>query len=326
MKRLLFRLLLVLLTVVVVSTAVFHVFLGSSLIDALYFTVTTVTTVGYGDFNLRQAPSLLKAYGILLMLLGPCAIGLVLGFVTDRIITERLETFFGKRRKKMRDHIIVCGLGQLGYRIVSHLVKLGEQVIVIEVDESSRFINRVKRLGVEVITDNSSSSEVLESAFVDAAKAMVVATDDDLVNLQTTATARALRHDLHIVLRMFDQDFADRIEESFQIDTAFSSTAISAPAFALAAVDRQKSIVNSFYTNEQLMITVHFKVDSGSQLAGRTIGQLRNQHKLSVVTLRSSKDGVMDCPDDHLEVRVGDELTLVAARDNYRNFLAVAAG
>src|SRR5215468_8562982 len=97
-----------------------------SWLDALYFTVTTMTTVGYGDIALKDARDGVKLFGIFFM---PASAGLLaatFGILTDYLIKARLEQLFGPWRSRMRNHVILCGLGHVGIRILEQLRRLGE--------------------------------------------------------------------------------------------------------------------------------------------------------------------------------------------------------
>ena len=304
--------------VIIVSAAVFSATLDLSPLDALYFVVTTITTVGYGDFNLRDAPDALKLYGIVLMLMGSAFIGVFLGFITDRVVSFRIDDLMGKRRKKMTDHIIVCGLGQLGFRIAKQLTDLGHRVLAIECDSDSRFIRHARHLGIQVVEGDSDSSVALDEAFVSDARALVACTDDDLVNLKTTARARAIKPDIHIVLRMFDQDFADKIEDAFNIGTAFSSTAIAAPTFAMAAIDPGRNVISVFEAGGDTMLTIRTEVGDASRLAGMSVEDIRARHAVHPVSVEREGRVVAMGDAEAGGLRVGDLVTLVGIESGAR--------
>lgn len=99
------------------GTAVFHFGHGLSWLDSVYFVVTTMSTVGYGDISLGKAAPPLKVFGMFLMVAGPAAMAATFGLITDLLLRTRLRDMLGQRRRKaMRDHIVLCGLGNVGIR------------------------------------------------------------------------------------------------------------------------------------------------------------------------------------------------------------------
>jgi Trk K+ transport system NAD-binding subunit len=138
----------------------------------------------------------------------------------------------------LRDHVIVCGLGRIGYRIVSRLAASGYQVVVIERDPTSAFINRVAALRVPIIQGEASEAYTLNRAGVKHACAVIACIDGDLVNLEIALAARGENANIRVILRAFGEDFDQGFETSFGARTAFSASKLAAPTFAAAALSR----------------------------------------------------------------------------------------
>ncbi len=113
-----FALVAAILTVGATSTAVFVVSDHLPLLDAMYFTATTMATVGYGDINLLGAPDWLKIYDIGLMAVSAVLLASVLALITDMLVRTRIDRALGRFPRPDRDHVIVCGLGKAGSRIL----------------------------------------------------------------------------------------------------------------------------------------------------------------------------------------------------------------
>ena len=106
---------------------------GMSLLDALYFSTETVATVGYGDFNFIDQSPLLRIWAIFLMIAGVTTIAMLMAFLSDMLISRRLNDSIGRRRVRgMSGHVVVIGLGSFGIRVAAALVEAGKQVVVIE--------------------------------------------------------------------------------------------------------------------------------------------------------------------------------------------------
>jgi Trk K+ transport system NAD-binding subunit len=201
----------VLAAIIGLSAAVFDVFYDLSPGDAFYFTVTTVTTTGYGDINLLDASTALKVYGVALMLLGALTIAVLYALVTDAIVGARLARELGQPPRPSRDHVIVCGLGTVGFRVVERLAAQGVECVAIDRDDE-RFGDAARRLGAPVIQGDAANSATLRSLHVETARAVVAVTNDDVANLETAVAVRAIRPDMRIVARLFDPALADRVQ------------------------------------------------------------------------------------------------------------------
>ena len=211
-----------------------------------------MTTVGYGDIHLKDAAPGVKLFGIFLMLASAALLAATFGFITDYLLKMRLEQMLGLRRLRMKDHIVLCGLGHVGIRVLEQLRRLRRA-------GRRRRKERGGPLRGRGPGDGGAGDHCRRPpAVADGAgehprvRGIIVATDDDLVNLEVALDARAIRPDIRVVLRMFDHNLASKIRSGFGIKTTFSTSALAAPAFAMAAVE--PAVVGSFYVGEDLML------------------------------------------------------------------------
>lgn len=225
------KILLSLLTVITLaSTLVFHHALNIPAIDALYFVVTTITTVGYGDINLLAAAPAVKIYGTLLMFSGAALIASFYTLLTNFIVKARFAEFFAGARVKARDHIIVVGLGALGFRLLNELRNLGEKVVVVEKNPNAEFREALPKQ-IDVVSGDGSIAAVLARAGIERAKSVIAVTGNDITNLSVGLLAKSLNHHLRTTLRLFDPELAAKVQSDMKINAAMSASALAAPAF-----------------------------------------------------------------------------------------------
>jgi Trk K+ transport system NAD-binding subunit len=159
--------------------------------DALYLTVETMTTVGYGDFNFGGASHLLQVFGICLMLVGALSVAVIYAFITNIIISRRLEKALGRGRAgTIRGHVVLCGLGKIGTATMEGLLRAGRQVVVIERDEHNRFLPVARDRGVPVVIGDATVRTTLLQAGLGHAIAIAALTSDGVANLETVLSAR----------------------------------------------------------------------------------------------------------------------------------------
>jgi voltage-gated potassium channel len=111
------------------------------------------------------------------------------------------------------NHMVLIGLGHLGFRVVNRLRALGEEVVVIEVNPRSDLQQAIERLDVPLINDDASREVVLESAGVRRARTIILCTQNDSLNLEVALKARALKPDIEVVVRIFDDSFASSLQK-----------------------------------------------------------------------------------------------------------------
>jgi Trk K+ transport system NAD-binding subunit len=305
-------------SILAVAIWVFHTHLALSWLDAAYFAVTTMTTVGYGDFNLVHAPAAVKLFGMLLMFAGPAALAALFGIVTDSLLTSRLQVFLARlmvqRKRLMQNHIVICGLGNVGFRVLEYLKALDEPVMVVEKRRDNPFVDSARSLGVPVVFGDIRMSTILEQARVAAAKALVAVSDEDLANLEAGLSARSIKPDIRVVMRLFDPNLADKVRAGFQIQSAFSTSALAAPAFAMAAVDAE--VTGSFFIGEQLMLNVTLTIEADSPLVGEPIQTVKDSGPLSVLVHSTAGDGVPHYhPAGNRLLAEGDQVTVACLPD-----------
>lgn len=183
--------------------------------------------------------------------------------------------------KTYSDHIILVGFGRLGYRTFLLLRKLGQPVVVIERDEKNEFLEELRRDGSPLLLGDARREALLEDANVAKARSIVLATDDDMANLEIALDARKISPEIRVVVRMFDQNVADKMGDGFNIHIAMSQSAISAPTFAVSAIE--SSIVNSVIVDDRLIVMQRWLVRDSGPLAGRAIRDLIEDEHISVV-------------------------------------------
>ena len=203
-----------------------------------------------------------------------------------------------------KDHVVVVGLGRLGYRCWRLLDQLGVDVVVIERDTNAQFLEEVRREGAALLVGDGRSDQLLESANVAKARSIVLATNDDLANLEMALDARRMNPQISVILRLFDQGLANKVSGAFEIHTAMSQSALAAPAFAMAAFDA--SIITSFVVDGQLFVMQRWRVGAGSPIAGRSLGAIRRELGFGVVQLTRAGGSGLALPSDDVVLAAGD--------------------
>ncbi len=313
------------------SLLIFSVLLsvGTLSLHALYRYPDTGQPLGWAE-SLHAALKLIFLETVLPFPDGPLLLQILftvvpfvgLAVVADSILRFGVALFNRRERKEAwqvavastyRDHVVVCGLGKVGYRVVKELLRLGEEVVGIEKAGQSPFLAKLDQLGVPVLRGDARQREMLEKAGVRVASAIVACTQDDLTNLDIALDARELQPGIKVVMRMFDARLAERVRRGFGIHTAFSTSALAAPVFAAAATRAQ--IDHSFYVDDVLMNTARVTVRGGSALDGRTIAAVEELLNISIVMYKGA--GGLDLhPAGGIVLHAGDYLVVFATLES----------
>jgi Trk K+ transport system NAD-binding subunit len=309
----------ILLVVVIASTLVFHYGLKNhSLADGLYRTISLIATgADMGGRELDQPWH--KVFVSLLRLFGAALIAAFTAIFTNYLLRARLGGALEVRRIPERGHIIVCGLGNVGFRVVEELLRNDQQVVVIERSQDSRFIATARRLGVAVIVGDASVPEVLRQAHAADARAVVAATSNELLNLEVALLARELNPHQRVVLRMTDPQLAQTLRETANIRLALALPSLAAPAFVAALFgDRVQSV---FLVEGKLLAAVELAVQEGdAYLDGQSVRALAvDYHLLPVCLVSTDKQIKMDPLLARLQP--GDRLNAIIALGDLQRLL-----
>jgi Trk K+ transport system NAD-binding subunit len=184
--------------------------------------------------------------------------------------------------------------------------------VAVELDDDGRFVSATRAAGIPVFIGDARHPAVLEELRVDMARAVVAATSDDLVNLSTALSARKLRPDLRVVVRLFDPDFAMRVQQGFKIRFTRSVSHLAAPAFAAAAV-RSEVVATVPVGDRRTVLFARLHVPKGSRLEGRLASSLEAAGALRVLAVADPGSDLArwEFPAD--EVMDADEEVIVAA-------------
>jgi Trk K+ transport system NAD-binding subunit len=208
-----------------------------------------------------------------------------------------------------RNHVVICGLGRVGYRVALQLLKMQQEVVGVESDPQAPFLDRIREEGVPVLIGDARNREILEQAGVPVASAVVACTEDDLTNLEIALDARDLAPTIKVVMRMFDQRLAERIRKGFGIRTAFSTSALAAPALAAAAT--RAAVEYSFYVDDVLLNVSSVTLAPGTPLVGRKVKDVERELNISII-LCQGEDGVDLHPEADRLLSPGDQIVVFA--------------
>jgi Trk K+ transport system NAD-binding subunit len=246
----------------------------------------------------------------------------LLPLLTAIIVGARLT---GKVRGEPRPrggHVIVIGGGDVGTRVVGGLHDLGFDVALVDQNPEARGIAFARTLGLPVVIGDAPSERILRRAGVDSAMALVSATSNDIVNLETALQARAMRgDDLRIVLRLFDDDLARRVSETLGNVVSRSVSYLAAPAFAVAMLEHK--VLRTIAVGRHVLVMADVRVDPGSDLAGRSLADLEQDRLARVLALAEHGTPRFSwTPRRDRRLVAGDRLIVLATRAGLSTFLA----
>ena len=310
--------------VLIVGTVGYLLF-GLSFTDAVYQTVTTVSTVGFRE--LHEFSTLEQWFTIGVIILGASTVLYTFTLAVQVVVDGELRDFLGRRFmnreiSKLSGHTIVCGWGRVGRAVADDLAEAGHSVVVVDIDA-----DRVAGLDYPTVVGDATLDSTLRAAGIDRARALIAALEGDAENLFVTLSARAIVPDLFIVARARQDESvpklanagADRVVNPQELGAARMASFVARPHVAefVDVVMHERSL--EFRMQE-------FDVPEGSPLAGQTLREadLRKRAGVLILALRRVDGTFTTNPDPDIVIEPHQILIAVGTDTDFDRLDKVA--
>jgi voltage-gated potassium channel len=290
---------------------------GGTWLDALFMTVTTITTVGYGE--VKPLDSAGRIFTMVVAIVGVGSLFYTFGVVMEYLVAVRLADPTGRRKMDKRiealsGHIIVAGLGRVGRQAVHELAEARVQFLVVDpADATMRHAEEHSWLSLQ---GDATDDAVLERAGVRRARGLIATTANDATNMYIVLSARVLNPKLYIVSRAVDESSVPKLTRA-GADRAISPYAIG--GHRLAHLILSPTVVDFFETalrrgSEALNIEA-VAVGADTSAVGRTLEALALRQATGATVLAVMRDGIPTVnPPGDMELAAGDRLLALGTR------------
>lgn len=284
--------------------------------------LTLINAVGGANSDLR-APLSEQILQAIAALVGIAMVPVLTATVIQAAVNARVALALGALRLPMAGHVVVLGLGNLGTRVIQQLRTLGVPVVAMDKTESARGTSLAREERIPVVIGDASRSETLRAASIHTAQALLALSTDDSINLEAALQGRALNKDLRVVLRLFDGDFAGRVQQAFGITSSKSVSYLAAPAFSAAMLEHE--LIGTISVKRQVLLVAEVRVEAGSALDGATVADAHDLDGVRVIALERGGYQHSWAPNGKRHLSSGDEMIVVATRAGLSRVLAIAA-
>jgi Trk K+ transport system NAD-binding subunit len=286
---------------------------GYSPVTALYLTLLDAAGAAFSNPGL-SAPE--KAAQFLLTFDGLA----ILPLVTAAVVGARLTGSVHGVQRPLADHVIVAGLGNVGTRIAGLLHDLGIDVVCVDKNPEAAGVPMARRLGLKVVFGETHREETLRAAGIDSCRAVVSVTNKDIANLETALNARSLAEEPRLVVRLLDDDLAERVGKTISNSVSRSVSYLAAPAFAAAMLEHQ--LLRTIAVGRHVLLIAEVPVSSGAELVGRRLEDVQASDLRVIATRRGAGSGVDWSPAPGYQLAPQDKLVVLATRAGLGRVLA----
>ncbi len=293
-----------------------------SFLDALYMTVITLATVGFGEVHEVSIAG--RIYTIFLILAGVGFLGYAIGTATQFMVEGRIRTIMGRRKlnrqiDRLKNHYVVCGYGRIGKVLCRSLKTKPVDVVVIERNET--LVQKMDEEGVLYLSEDASEESVLIRAGIHRAKGLIAALATDIDNVFLILTARQLNPNLYIVARASSQETkqklksagADIVESPYEVGASAMAQRILRPT-----VTNFLDLAISYKTQDIQM--EEFPVGASSRLVGVMLKDsgIRQQYNLIIIAIKKPDDTMHFNPSYETVIQTGDTVIAVGEEKNLK--------
>ncbi|MBI4528042.1 MAG: potassium channel protein [Deltaproteobacteria bacterium] len=298
---------------------------GWSLFDSLYMTVITLATVGYGETHPLSPTG--RVFTMFLIIIGVGVLTYGLTAVTTFVVEGALADIIGRRRMeagitKLKDHVIVCGIGETGRHIAEEFLKIRVPFIVI--DKDAETIKHMRKIGPFLfIEGDASDDEVLLQARIQHARGLVTTIPHDRDNVFVILTARGLNPGLRIVTRLIEEEARAKLQKA-GADAIVSTNFIGGLRMASEMV---RPTVVSFLDKMLRAATADVrvseaKIPSGSRLIGKTLGEAGIYEKTALTVISIARDDSFELnPSPDSRLKEGDGLIVCCSAEQLKKLV-----
>ena len=293
---------------------------GWDFLDAVYMTVITLTTVGYGEVH--EVSRIGQIYTILLIFIGVAFFLFVAGSVVQFMVEGRIRTILGRRSldkkiDRLKNHYIVCGYGRIGRYLCNQLKRKPIDLVVI--DKNRELIPILDDDKVLYLSGDASDEAILHKAGILRAKGLVAVLATDTDNVFLVLTARQLTPDLYIIAR------ASRDESKSKLQAA-GANKVESP-YEMGAVSMAQRIIRPTVTNFLNLAFAHKRkdiqmeeipVNSSSDLINVMLKDsgIRQQFNLIIIAIKKSDGSMLFNPSYETVIDAGDTVIAVGQEGN----------
>ena len=314
---------------IAVGTVVFNRLEGWSILDSLYVTAQTVTTVGFGDLTPRTFWG--RLFSTVFMMVG---VGIVLYALTSAvqsIVQSEMVATFGQRRlsrkmSRLRNHYIICGAGRVGSHLMRSLQGSNETFIVIE--SNTQKVAHLLDLGIAVLVRDATLEESLLEAGVEHAKGLAACLPDDADNVYVVLIARDLNPDIHIVARAAEEQAESKLIRA-GANRVVAPTIIGGHRMAMALTKPAVGdFLDSLTANQLELGFEQLEVEPVSPFVGRKLSEtnIRSQLNIVIVSIRRTTGEIVFNPSADATIEAGDMLIAIGNAEALAQLTALARG
>jgi Trk K+ transport system NAD-binding subunit len=281
---------------------------NANLMDAFHATASLLLG-GYGDVfggvKLELPVSVgLQLFSLMMALAGTAFVGVLYALLTENLLSTRFQFLMRRPPVPKQDHIVLIGLNQVGQAVAEFFQEFKQPLVGIS--QTDLEANTLPHLPLLV----GDIDDALEKSNLVTARSVIVATEDEMTNLEVALMVHAANPDAGLVIRMFDQRFSDNLGQLLPYARVICTNFLAAEAFAGAAFG--ENILGLFRLNDQTILLTEYRVEAQDTLSNLLLAEVAYGYDVVPVLHHKISQEPKWMPSDDIRLQVGDRLIVLA--------------
>ena len=315
-RRLALLYLVIVFLLLIVGTILFHWYYPEITLLSAFFATAILLLGGYGDLfseleTTTLVPWWLRLFSLGLTVVGTAFVGVLYALLTEALLSSRFD--FARQRLSIpqKSHVVIIGMGRVGQRVAQLLQQFKQSLVGIT--DNSNFYQQYSG-EIPLILDNF--SQALPQANLQQAKSVVIATDDEILNLEAALMIRQTNPLLNLVIRTSGLRLREHISELLPQAQVLGVYAVTAAAFAGAAFG--ENILNLFHLGKDTVLVTEYLIEPGDTLNGLLLADITYGYGVIPILYQKPHQAPILLPYDEFKLHLGEKLVVLATIEGLR--------
>jgi voltage-gated potassium channel len=320
--------LILLLFVIIIGSTGFHFIEGWEWFDGFYMTLTTMTTIGYGEIHPLSHTG--RVFNSFLIVLAVFSGGFTIAMFSQALLQFEFGKAFGRRRMerelaKLSGHYIICGAGRVGRTVARELRVRGQNIVFIE--KNPERAEWATNENIPVVLGSASREESLKRAHIETAKGFVAAVGTDAENLYIVLTARGFRSDLKIIARASEEEAISKLLRAGASQVLSPYYFVGNRIAQLFLRPNVLDFIDTAFGTDRLDVEIgEVRIETQSSLVGKTLGDpaIRQEADVIILGVKPVDGALLFNPPPETPIRAGETLIVIGGDKQLKKLEALA--
>ncbi len=307
---------IVIIALLLIGTVLFKSYISNTTWISAFYGTALLLLGDYGELfgtweTLEEISSGLQLFAFSLTVVGTGFVGVLYALLTEALLSSKFELLHRRRPIPQNDHLILVGLDRLGQEVAVFLENLEQALVGITFNPD---FDRTLLPDIPIVVGNL--REALLKANLLAAKSIIIATDNEMLNLEIALMARTLNPHSHLVMRTYGRGLSRYLTNLLTNVQVVGTDQVAAEAFAGAAFG--ENIISLFCYHDKTILVTEYQIEEIDTLHGLLVSEVAYGYGVVVILHQTPPQEAVLMPSDDIRLAVGDRIVVLSSIDGLK--------